>query len=114
MRNTSGTKTMTTKDRSILYDDFQFVGSFCIPLIVLAAWVLTKVVDFPFWFDIIGVFSIINVLVGTFLAVKKRPYDGDLNIIENGDKQLFDLKLETTPEEITEKDSVSFKVCVTR
>ena len=114
MHNTSETKTMTIKDRSNLYDDFQFVGSFCIPLIVLAAWVSTKIVDFPFWFDIIGVFSIINVLLGLLLAVRKRPCDGDLNIIENGDKQLFDLKLELTPEEITEKDSVSFKVCVTR
>lgn len=69
----------------------------------------------PNGIHILGVLSFISLLSGTYVSVTKTPLfpaavDGEFNVIETDTGSTYSLDLDTNPEDLPRKKSITFRV----
>lgn len=68
----------------------------------------------PDGFTLVEILVIAGALVGTFQATywttNATKYDGELVVVQQGPTKVFSLNLNTDPQDLEQKDQVTFKV----
>jgi len=91
----------------------QFIQIY-IPAVSSLYFIVSAIVGLPFTVEVIGTLAIVETFLGIRITNKAKHYDGQMIVVEKTEGgKLFSLQLNGDPEELEEKDSVSFKVVLT-
>ena len=82
-----------------------------IPTIASLYFVISIIVGLPYTVEFLGILALVALFLGLWISTVSNQYDGQMVIktTEEG-KKIFSLELESNPEDLEDKDEISFKV----
>lgn len=100
-----------------LYDQLKWVAQVLLPALALLYIALSPLWGLPKQEEVAGSIVALDLFLGTLLGISSikynnsdRPFDGYINVAETDQRTLFELNLDDPPENLKNKNKVSFKV----
>lgn len=102
---------------SKLYDRLKWIAQVFLPGFAALYFSLSDIWNLPKANEVVGTITVLDTFLGTLLQLSSSAYqksderfDGSIDVTDSGDKKTFSLGLQSDPNELDKKDSVTFKV----
>jgi len=95
------------------YDKLKWVAQILLPGISTLWFTISSLWQLPYAAQILGTIAAINLFVGGLVGISKSNYPGDGTMIvdtSDPDKDIYRMELSDPVEDLSNKDSVTFKV----
>lgn len=103
--------------RNVTYDRLKWVALVGLPVLGTLYFALAQIWNLPKAEEVVGTIIALDTALGGLLGLAKKNYvnsgaafDGTLNVMENDTRLIQKLDIQTDPEEIAQKDSITLKV----
>lgn len=96
-----------------IYDALKFIAQFVLPALGTLYFSLSGIWGFPYGEQVVGTITAIDTFLGVILGISSANYNGDGKIVVNTtdpDKDVYRLELNYPVADLSEKESVTFKV----
>ena len=96
-----------------VYDILVWIAQYFLPASGTLYFALAKTWGLPYGAEVVGTITAVDTFLGVILGISKSNYKGDgvLEINEEDpEKDLYNLRLFSDPEDLAEKKSITFKV----
>lgn len=86
-----------------------------LPGLAAATYGMASLLDIPYVVHILGIISLISLISGTYISIKKinmfpSSVDGEFNVIKTEEGVAYSLDLDTDVEDLPKKRSITFRV----
>lgn len=111
----------TTKSGNILsskqYDVIKWLTVTLLPAVGALYFALAAVWSLPAAEQVLGTLAAVQVFIGATMGISSKQYEesgekysGEINVVDGKTKTLYSLDLKDAPEDLKDKDEVTFKV----
>jgi len=95
------------------YEKLKWIAQYLLPALGTLYFALSSIWELPYGEQIVGTITAVDAFLGVLLGISSKNYEGDGSMIVNTtdpEKDVYRLSLNCPVAELSEKDSVTFKV----
>ena len=94
------------------YDFLKWVAQYALPSLGAFCFTITSIWHLPYGEQIVGTITAVDAFIGYLLGLSSLKYAGDGTIVVDISDEMpsYKLELNTLPEDMADKSSVTFKV----